>query len=142
MKVLIDTNVLLDFIAIREPFYPDALRIIDACDRKILHGCMAAHSIPNIYYILRKDVSASDRREILSALCEILTVEALSRDVIMNALHDNDFTDFEDCLQAQCASAFGADFIITRNTDDFTHSYVPAITPGTFCERFLNNEER
>lgn len=142
MSVLIDTNVLVDFIAVRSPFYADALRIIDACDRKILHGCIAAHSVPNIYYILRKELPPQTRKDILSALCEILAVEALSKDVITNALSDTGFTDFEDCLQDQCASAFRADYIITRNTDDFTCSSVPAITPSAFCERFLNNPER
>ena len=142
MRVLIDTNVLIDFIAMRRPFYPYALKIIDACDRNLLHGCIAAHSVPNIYYILRKDVSSQDRKAILRALCDILTVEALGRGQIINALDDSGFTDFEDCLQYQCAAAFSADFIITRNADDFTASPIPAISPEDFCTQFLNTEER
>ena len=142
MKILIDTNVLIDFIAMRRPFYSYALKIIDACDRRLIHSCIAAHSVPNIYYILRKEVSSQDRRAILRALCDILTVEALGREQITNALDDSGFTDFEDCLQSQCAIAFSADFIITRNADDFASSPIPAVSPEDFCTQFLNTEER
>lgn len=142
MRVLIDTNILIDFIAMRRPFYPYALKIIDACDRKLLHGCVAAHSIPNIYYILRKEVSSQDRKDILKSLCQILTVEALGREQITNALDDSGFSDFEDCLQCQCAAAFSADFIVTRNAEDFSASPIPAISPEDFCAQFLNTEER
>ena len=48
MRVLIDTNVLIDFISVRKPYYEAARRIIDACDRELLAGCIAAHSIPDI----------------------------------------------------------------------------------------------
>ena len=140
VRVLVDTNVLIDFIAVRQPFYSYALRIIDACDRKILAGCIAAQSVPDIYYILRKEVSSEDRREILRALCSIFSVEGLDRKKLMNALNDEAFADFEDCLIMNCALSFGADYIITRNGADFVGSLVPAISPEEFCVRFLNEE--
>lgn len=140
MKVLIDTNVLIDFIAMRKPHYAHALHIIDACDKNLIYGCMAAHSIPNIYYILRKEFSVQDRREILKLLCEILSVEALDISKIAEALNDENFSDFEDCLQEQCAIAFNADYIITRNDRDFSSGIVPVIRPETFCSLFLDKE--
>ena len=140
VRVLVDTNVLIDFIAVREPFYRYALRIIDACDRNIIAGSIAAQSVPDIYYILRKDVSSEDRREILRALCSIFSVEGLDREKLMNALNDEAFSDFEDCLIMNCGLSFGADYIITRNTADFAGSLIPAISPEEFCVRFLIEE--
>lgn len=140
MRVLLDTNVLLDFIAVREPYYMAALRIIDACDCEIIDGYIAAQSFPDIYYILRKNISPADRREILKALCSICDVAALDREKIVNALNDEDFADYEDCLIMNCAASFGAEYIITRNCADFEGSIIPAISPDDFCRVFLEEE--
>ena len=140
MRVLLDTNVLLDVIAIREPYYRYALRILDACDRGIMEGCIAAQSFPDIYYILRKDVPPADRREILKALCSICEVVALDKAKIVNALNDEDFADYEDCLIMNCAAEFGAEYIITRNGADFEGSIIPAISPEDFCRVYLEEE--
>ena len=137
MRALIDTNVLIDFIAMREPYFEAARRVIDACDRGILTGGIAAHSIPNIYYVLRKEMPDEKRKEILKLLCEICSVVALDKYKMMNALENKDFADFEDCLQMYCAVAFHTDYIVTRDTSDFTHSIIPCISPDEFCRRFL-----
>ena len=138
MRVLIDTNVLIDFISVRKPYYEAARRIIDACDRELLAGCIAAHSIPDIYYIVRREIPVKERKEILKSLCAICAVEALDKYKIMNALEDEDFSDFEDCLQMQCAAVFRTDYIITRNEADFVNSPIPCISPDVFCRRFLD----
>ena len=130
MRILIDTNILIDFIVMRQPFYTDARRILLACDKKVLSGCMSAQAIPDIFYILRKDVSESDRRNILKRFCTILYVENLDRYKLLDALEDDSFKDFEDCLQFQCARSFHADYIITRNEKD------PCINPGAFCKQY------
>ena len=141
MRILIDANVLIDFIAMRQPYYPSARRIVDACDRNLLSGCIAAHSVPNIYYILRKKMSDADRREILKSLCGIFTIEGIDKYKLIASLDDEDFKDIEDSLQAQCAAAFRADYIITRNEADFANSKIPCVEPDTFCRRFLNEAE-
>ena len=68
-KILIDTNVLLDYLLTREPFYEDARRIVLACVDGRMKGCIAAHSISNMFYILRRDYDAKERRELLAGLC-------------------------------------------------------------------------
>ena len=138
MRVLIDTNVLIDFMAMRKPHEADAARIIDACDRGLLDGCIAAHSVVDIFFILRKAVPAAERRETLRSFCEIFEVAGIDRAKLTLALADESFTDFEDCLQSLCAAAFRADYIITRNPRDFAASAIPAILPDVFCERFLD----
>ena len=137
MRVLIDTNVLIDFLAMREPFADDATRILDACDRNIIDGVMAAHSVTDIFYILRKDMTVEERREVLLSLCEILDVEPLDRDKLVNALRDKSFADFEDCIQIVSAKATEADYIITRDPGDFAGSTVKVISPAEFCEKVL-----
>lgn len=69
MKVLVDTNVIVDALIGRQPYFEDADKIVKLCADKKVHGYLAAHSIPNLYYILRKYLSAEDRRDVLRQLC-------------------------------------------------------------------------
>lgn len=78
-KILIDTNVLLDYLLEREPFFEDAKKVILTCTEGNTKGCIAAHSISNIFFILRKDYTAKERREILSSLCTIFDVEGIDK---------------------------------------------------------------
>ena len=139
MRALIDTNVLIDFISKRGAFYFDARKIVDACDRGIYDGCIAAHSVPDIFYILRQSVPVVERREALRLLCEIFTVVGINKRRLVDALSNEDFSDFEDCLQSLCAETFRADYIVTRNPKDFKYSAIPAVTPDVFCRQFLEN---
>ena len=139
MRVLIDTNVLIDYLGERQPFFNFAWRIINACDVGELDGCISAQSIADMFYILRKDMSESERRMALLALCDIFTLESMNQRQIIEALKNEAFSDFEDCLQSSCAAAFHADYVITRNERDFSASEIPAISPETFCNRFLNS---
>ncbi len=65
-------------------------------------------------------------------VCEILEVASASQEEIMDAIENDSFPDFEDCLQDKCAKEVGADYIITCNTKDFGNSEVPALTPSDF----------
>ena len=98
------------------------------------NGCIAAHSIPDIFYILRKSVPADERRETLRRFCQIFEVVGIDKDKLLDALNDADFTDFEDCLQSICAADFHADYIVTRNPKDFARSGIRAITPDEFLK--------
>jgi len=133
-KILIDTNVLLDYLLEREPFFEDAKGVILSCVEGNVKGCIAAHSIPNMFFILRKDYDANERREILSNLCEIFDVEGIDKAKLLSGLANEDFTDFEDCLQMECAKAYGADYIVTRNVADYSVSEVKAIEPKEYLK--------
>lgn len=131
-RILVDTNVLLDYLLTREPFYEDAKDIVVACTEGKAKGCIAAHSISNMFYILRKDYSIKERREILSNLCLIFDVEGIDKEKILAGLQNEDFTDFEDCLQMECAKTYGAEYIVTRNIADYKMSDVEAILPNEY----------
>ena len=135
MRVLLDTNILIDFIAQRPPFVKNAKAILGLCTDKKIDGCIAVHSVTNAFYILRKDVTADDRRKVLAELCNLLTVVGIDKRKILSALANDDFTDVEDCLQTECAKEFSADYIVTRNVKDFQYSTIPAISPDEFLKK-------
>ena len=136
MRILIDTNVLLDYILLREPFTQDAQKIVNYCRQEILNGAIAAQSIADMFYILRKDISIEERRKILLCLCDIFYVESVDKNKLVRALSNRDFSDFEDCLQMECALDFETDYIITRNVNDYVASKIPCLTPKDFCKMF------
>lgn len=134
MLILIDTNVLIDFIAKREPFYAFSEKVVDFCRQEIIDGAIAGHSVLNAMYILRKNFSLSELKAIFLNLCEFLYIEPVDFEKILSALKDDNFSDFEDCVQMQCALNFRADYIVTRDIKDFRGSEIPAITPEDFCK--------
>lgn len=134
MVVLIDTNVLLDFLLGRDPYFSNADKIIKLCAEQKIQGFMAAHSIPNMFYILRKDMSVETRREVLLNLCDILAIQAIDSVKVIAALKNSAFIDLEDCLQSDCAEEIKADYIVTRNIKDFEISEIPAILPEDFLK--------
>ena len=135
MKVLIDTNVLIDYIMRREPYSNDAEKLILLCKDMKVNGCIAAHSVMNIFYILRKEMSLEEQKKLFLCLSEFIEFVGIDRKKLMNVLHNDEFTDVEDCLQSECAKAVYADYIVTRNVGDFRNSVVPAILPDEFLKK-------
>ncbi len=134
MIVLIDTNVIIDFLVAREPFYDSALRVMEKCASGEADGYMAFHSLPNLWYILRKG-PAETRRLWLEKVCMVLKVACASQEAVMAAIKMDNFIDFEDCLQDRCAEEVSANYIITRNTSDFEASVVSAIEPDEWLKK-------
>ncbi len=134
-RILIDTNILLDYLLTREPFYEVAKEVVRTCTERDTKGCIAAHSITNMFFILRKDYDAEERRKMLINLCTIFDVEGIDKNKLLVGLQNADFADFEDCLQTECAKAYGAEYIVTRNIADYNASEITAILPKDFLER-------
>jgi len=132
LAVLIDTNVLVDFLIDRGSFTKSAKEIIKKSQDRTINAFLAAHSITNIFYILRKIYSASERKQRLMDLCRSISIVEIGGETIFNILANNEFDDIEDCLQAECAGVINADFIITRDIKDYAHSKIPAILPEDF----------
>ena len=126
--LLIDSNVVLDFLLRREPFYDSSKRVMRLCTDEYVDGYVALHSLTTIWYLLRNKPD-SERRSSLKTVCELLEVVGTTHDEIVNAIDMTEFRDFEDCVLSKCAKAAGADYIVTRNKSDFTYSEIPAVTP-------------
>lgn len=136
MVVLIDTNVLLNYITNREDKYLDeSIRIVELCAMGKINGYIAFHTLSTLWYMLRKKHD-KERRENLRDICTIFSVASASQAEIMDAIEKDSFTDFEDCLQDKCAKEAGADFIITVNEKDFVNSEIEAINPCDFLNKF------
>ena len=133
-KILVDTNVLLDYFLTREPFFNDAKQIIEKCAEGKINACIAAHSVSNMFFILRKTYDVKERRELLLSLFEIFDVEGIDSEKLMKGLKNETFSDFEDCLQMECAESFCAQYIVTRNAADYVTSNIPAVTPTEYLE--------
>ena len=140
MRVLIDTNVLIDYLAKRAGYYEDARKIISSCSDGKLQAAMAASSVLNTFYILRKEYTIEERREMLLELSKMIDIVGIDTDKIISALAREDFKDFEDCVQDECAEFYGAEYIITRNIGDFANSRVKAVLPMDFLQLRENSK--
>ena len=134
ITVLIDTNIFIDVLQDRIPFTDNSQAVIGLVTQKKVKGAVAAHSITNLWYILRKTHSDEERRNYLLSLFEIFDVVSIDKNRLVAALENSNFKDFEDCLQDECACAINADYIITRNAKDFECSMVKVLTPEEFLE--------
>ena len=135
MVVLVDTHIIIDALANREPYADNAKKILEKCAAREVTGILAAHSIPNMFYILRKNFSQDERRFLLKNLCNIFKISDLNAKKILAALENEKFVDFEDCLQEECAVESMADYIVTRNPADFANSRVKVILPEEFLKK-------
>ena len=135
MVVLVDTNIFIDALANREPYADNAKKFLEKCAAREVTGILAAHSIPNMFYIFRKNFSQDERRFLLKNLCNIFKISDLNAKKILAALENEKFVDFEDCLQEECAVESMADYIVTRNPADFANSRVKVILPEEFLKK-------
>jgi predicted nucleic acid-binding protein len=129
MVVLVDTNIILDCLTLREPFALESAMALQNCSEGKITGYIAAHSITNSFYILRKLFTSAERKALLFELCGFMEIANVEKPHILNALQNENFDDFEDCLQLECAKAVGAEYIVTRNPVDYVNSDIPIISP-------------
>lgn len=139
MKVLIDTNIVLDVLANREGFAESAAQLFKLCEIGQLQGYVYALSIANIVYILRKELDHSQIEDVIGKLSAIFAIADMKAEDLKKAAA-LPIRDYEDVLQCICASRIRADFIITRNLKDFQGSKVMAIKPGELIERLRTEE--
>lgn len=137
--LLIDANVILSYITNRKPGVEEARKIMDYCRRSEIEGYIAFHTVSIVWYVLRKRPQ-SERRPALFDLCELLTVTGASHRDVLDAIMDDSFPDFEDCLQEKCAKNINADFIVTENVRDFATSKILALTPKDMIARLRRME--
>lgn len=134
MKVLIDTNIILDVLCNRKEFVEDSVKVLKLCEVKKITGYISALSIPNIVYIMRKELDTEKVKEILEKLSLIFEIADLKADDLKRA-STLDFKDYEDAIQSTQASRIKANYIITRNIKDYNKSKVTAIKPSELIER-------
>ena len=131
MKLFIDTNVLIDYIARRDPFfeYAKLLRTAELFDDVEL-WC-SIQSFTDAEYILRGAIPLDALRTMMNACLDFIKVANPSEEDLHSAF-SSCWSDLEDYLIAACANAIRADFIITRDKEGFSGSSIPALSPSEF----------
>ena len=134
MKLLIDANILLDVLQMRQPYYHDSSIIWKLCETEQVKGYVSALTFANLVYIMRKELDPEVIRRTLQTLSLIFELTDLEVSDIVHA-SEMEWGDFEDAVQSATAERIRADYIITRNVRDFTSSKVMALTPGELIAR-------
>lgn len=140
MKLLIDTNVVLDVLLRREPFFRTAAEVLNLAQRDDVREYVSASAITDIYYIANKQLK--DRaavRDLLGRLLKIVSVAAVSEQEIRNALNLT-WADFEDSVQYSVALLNEMDGIVTRNPSDYQEANMRIWLPEQVLELFAVNE--
>lgn len=127
-KLLIDTNIVLDLLAKREPYYSSAAQIFSLADKHKLKLTVSSLTFANTNYVLTRLKSAKEARDILRRFKILVSVLSLNDKIINLALNDDKFKDFEDGLQYYTAIENNQDIIITRDLKDFKESKLPVLT--------------
>lgn len=128
MRILFDTNLVLDVLLAREPHVDAAARLMSLVDRGIVEGVLCATTITTIHYIGSKAVKRDQVSRQLADLIDVFAVAPVDRPILRAAL-GADFADFEDAVLHEAAKAAGAHAIVTRNVRDFRAADLPVFEP-------------
>lgn len=135
MRILIDTNIILDIVQKREPFFADSYQALRKAVESDAECFISASAATDIFYMLRKSFhSAEKSKKILEQLSQLVTFADVQGMDVHTALMRS-MPDFEDAVVDAVAERNGASYILTRNIKDFAGSIVPAITPTDFLKR-------
>ncbi len=135
-QILLDTNIALDLLARRMPFYNDAAELFSMADKKTINLSISALSLANIHYVIIKFKPEQETRKILRNLLILLQVLSLDAKIADLALN-SDFNDFEDAIQYFTAIENNQELIITRNMSGYRKSNIPVMTAREFIESIM-----
>jgi predicted nucleic acid-binding protein len=131
MKVLFDTNVILDVLLDREPFSDDASYLLSKVEQSEIIGFVCATTITTIHYLATKTLGGKAAASHIHSLLALFVIAPVNRLVLENAAKSK-FNDFEDAVVHEAALHAGAKYIVTRNCIDFKKSQLPVFDPGEF----------
>lgn len=132
MKVLIDTNVIIDALTSREPWKENAERIFPMAANRIMEAYITASSATDIYYLIRKYLHSTEQtKQVMGKLYFLMGILAVTRDECMDALASA-VSDYEDAVIEKTAAKAEMDYIVTRNAKDYQNGTVKAILPEDF----------
>jgi predicted nucleic acid-binding protein len=128
MKVLFDTNVILDLLLAREPFANAATQLVAKVEQADIEGCLCATTVTTIHYIATKKLGAKQAALAIERLLHLFEIAIVSRSILLSAT-TLPFRDYKDAVLHEAARVAGADIIVTRNLADFTPSQLPVYDP-------------
>ena len=139
MKVLLDTNVVLDYLGANQGFTEDAEKMFDLATRRGDIKFVSSSAITDILYVLRRAVRDRElvKRKYESLRKRISILAVTEQDI--DKAFARDWKDFEDAVQYTVAESNGVDCIVTRNKGDFEERDIPCYSPREFLEKFSEN---
>ena len=140
MIILLDTNVVLDILLCRHPWYTNAALIFGLAQQNLIKGYVSASTITDIFYIAQKEHGKDTAREAIKRLLRVFYPATVTDKNIYQAL-ELEWNDFEDSVQFAVGEALSADFIVTRDTRDFASGSIAAVTPEQFIQTIADITE-
>ena len=138
MKVLIDTNIIVDVALDREPFFTESDRILTLVEEGTIQGYISASTFSDLYYIIRRDKGRDWTLDFLRQLATFCQVATVDNAVISMSLTST-FKDFEDAIQYSSAIVNQIDAIVTRNPRDFPVTAPRIVTPDRLIQELTNS---
>lgn len=131
MKVLFDTNVVLDVLLDREPHVHASAQVLALVERGEICGSLCATTVTTLFYLCNRALDIRQARAHIVALLRLFDIAPVNRMVLANAL-DTAFADFEDAVLHDAARHLECQYIVTRNVRDFAAATMPVYTPAEF----------
>ncbi len=128
MRVLVDTNVVLDVLLARKPFAEAAAQVFALVEQSRIEGFLCTTTVTTVDYLLGQALAPAKARETLQRLLDLFEIAPVNRPVLEQALRSG-IPDFEDAVLEQAARLVGADALTTHNVRDFEKSTVMVLDP-------------
>lgn len=135
-KLFLDTNIMLDLLGEREPFYTPIAQLATLADQKKVKMIVSPISFATVNYFLAKSEGITNAKEKLRKFKILSEISKIDESIVEKALNSN-FEDFEDSLQYFCALDSKSEIIITRNPKDFKHSLIPIMSAEEYLKSIL-----
>lgn len=139
MRVLLDTDVVLDVVLAREPFAQKSAQLFKLHEQGTIDAYIAAITPINVFYVTRKLKGAREAQLAVELLLMSLWVCPLSH-VVLDDAYKLPFGDYEDAVQHASATASGLDTIVTRDIDDYKNVALPVLSPTGFLKRLESGQ--
>lgn len=133
MKIFIDTNVVVDYLAHREGFFSTAEQVLEMVKRGFVEGAVSVLTLVNCAYVIKKHYDKAEVMDKVFRMADYLEVTAMDLQLLRKAKEENSY-DFEDAAQYHSAKAVGADIIITRDEKGFREFPISVMTPTEFLD--------
>lgn len=140
-RVLFDTNVILDFLLERPPFFSEAITALNMVSQGRVVGFISAHAVTTLFYILSRKVTSEKAKDIISDLLKTFSVAAVTEKVIKQAVASK-FKDFEDAVSHYAALEERVTMIVSRNIKDYSKSDIPVILPEVFISTTFEGDAK
>lgn len=134
MVIFLETNIVIDYFSERSQS-EISRQVMEKCVERNFSVCFSSTTVVNCFYIMRKEFSVPEIKDLFFNLFDFADIVGTSRENIIRSLENSSFSDFEDCVQSECAHEANADYIITRNARDFSASKIAALSPEEFLDK-------